>query len=96
MHSTTIIVLGFTLHLYFLMLRFSIKTQSCVSGQESMWHTSLLYTGTANLLFLTPCISITTRPIYIKFTFLCPPYTRLYIRTKFEENRPSNSRDKYS
>ena len=39
----------------------------------------MLFTGTANLLFSAPRISITTGPISIKYTFLCPPYAQPYI-----------------
>ena len=73
-------------------------TWSCVSGQESrvmhkfMWRTSVLFTGNNNSPFSTPCISITTMPISIKFT-----YFRFSIyatqHTKFERNQPSSLRD---
>ena len=42
--------------------------------------------------FLTLCISVTTRPISIKFTYFMPSiYTTLH--TKLERNRPSGLRD---
>ena len=37
-----------------------------------MWHTSILFTGTAKSPFSTPHISITTGPISIKFTYFMP------------------------
>ena len=47
-----------------------IKTHSHVSvAKKAMWHTSVLFTGTANSLFSTPLISITTGLISIKFIF---------------------------
>ena len=61
----------------------SIKTHGHVSGQESYVHASVLFTGTANLQFSTPRISITTGTISIKFTHFMPSiYTTLH--TKFE------------
>ena len=54
-------------------------TLSCVSSQEDTRHTSVLITGTTKSLFSTPCISITTGQIPIKFTYLYTPYTQLYI-----------------
>ena len=67
----------------------SIKTHGRVSvAKEVMWHTSVLFTGTAKSPFSTPHISITTGPISIKFTyFMSSIYTTLH--TKFEENRRS-------
>ena len=61
-----------------------IKTHGHVSAtKKAVWHTywctSVLLTGTTNLPFSTSCISITTWPISIKFTHLCPPYTQPYI-----------------
>ena len=64
-------------------------TRSCVSSQESIvWHTSVLFiTGTANSLFSTLRISITTGPISIKFPYFMPSiYTTLH--TKFEKIGP--------
>ena len=55
-------------------------TQSCVSSQESRVAHKCVITGTANSLFSTPCISITTGPISIKFTyFISSLYMRPYI-----------------
>ena len=67
-----------------------IKTHGRVSAaKEVMWHTSVLFTGTAKSPFSTPHISITTRPISIKFTYFMPSiYTTLH--TKFEENGRSS------
>ena len=45
-------------------------TWSCVSRQESrVAHKYVIFTGTTNLPFSTPCISITTGLISIKFTY---------------------------
>ena len=67
-----------------------IKTHGRVSAaKEVMWHTSVLFTGTAQSPFSTPHISITTGPISITFTYFMPSiYTILH--TKFEENRLSS------
>ena len=67
-----------------------IKTHGRVSAaKEVMWHTSVLFTGTAKSPFSTPHISITTGPISIKLTYFMPSiYTTLH--TKFEENRLSS------
>ena len=47
-----------------------IKTHGCVSvAKKAVWCTGVLFTGTANLLFSTPCISITAGVISIKFTY---------------------------
>ena len=40
-------------------------TRSCISSQKDVWHTSVLFTGTANSPFSTPHISITAGPISI-------------------------------
>ena len=70
-----------------------IKIHGCVSAaKKAVWHTSVLYTGTANSPFSTPLISITTGPISIKFTYFMPSiYMTLHI--KFEGNRCSSSWD---
>ena len=47
-------------------------TCSYVSGQETMWCTSVLFTGTTNLQFSNPLISIITGPISIKFKYCMP------------------------
>ena len=71
----------------------SIKTHGSVSAaKEVMWHTSVLFTGTAKSPFSTHHISITTGLIPIKFTYFMPSiYTTLH--TKFEENRLSGLQD---
>ena len=65
-----------------------IKTHGHVlAAKKAMWHASVLFTGTTNLLFSTPRISITTMPIYIKFTYIMPSvYATLH--TKFERYWP--------
>ena len=70
-----------------------IKTHGCVSAaKKAVWRTSVLFTGTANSPFSAPCISITTGPISIKFTYFMPSiYATLH--TKLERNRPSSSQD---
>ena len=61
-----------------------IKTRGRVSAaKKDVRHTSVLFTGTAKSPFSTPHISIHTRPISIKFTYVIPYiYTTLHI--KFE------------
>ena len=55
------------------------------AAKKAVWHTSVLFTGTTNSLLSTPCISVTTKPISIKFTYFMPSmYTTLH--TKFERN----------
>ena len=67
-----------------------IKTHGCVSAaKKDVWHTSVLFTGTAKSPFSTPHISITTTPISIKFTYYMP-FIYITWHTKFEENQPSN------
>ena len=67
-----------------------IKTHSRVSAaKKAVWHTSVLFTGTTNLPFSTPLISLATGPI----SFMPSIYATLHI--KFEENQPSSSRDSY-
>ena len=57
-----------------------IKTHGRVSAaKKAVWHTSMLFTGTANSPFSTPHISTTTVLISIKSHILYPPYTRPYI-----------------
>ena len=70
-----------------------IKTHGRVTvAKKAVWRTSVLFTGTANLPFSAPRISITTGPISIKFTYFMPSiYAALH--TKFERNRSSSSRD---
>ena len=61
-----------------------IKPHSRVSAaKKAMWHTSLLFTGTANSPFSTPHISITTGSISIIFTYFMPSIYAT-IHTKFE------------
>ena len=74
-------------------LVYRIKTHGRVSAaKKAVWHTSVLYTRTANSLFSAPCISIPTEPISIKFTyFMSSIYATQH--TKFERNRCSSSRD---
>ena len=56
-----------------------IKTHGSVSAaKEVMWHTSVLFTGTAKSPFSTHHISITTGLISIKFTYFMPS---IYIKT---------------
>ena len=84
MHSTT----DYCMRHYagFSQIGSEIKTHGRVSAaKEVVWHTSVLFTGTAKSPFSTPHISITTGPISIKFTYFMPSiYTTLH--TKFEEN----------
>ena len=47
-------------------------TRSCVTGQETCCTQVCYFTGTAKLLFSTPCISITTVPICTKFMYFMP------------------------
>ena len=52
---------------------YQIKTHGRVSAaKKAIWHTSVLFTGTANLPFSAPRISITTGPISIKFIHFMP------------------------
>ena len=72
----------------------NIKTHSCVSAaKKAVWCISVLFTNTTNPSFSASYISITTPPISMKFTILCPLYTQLYIRTKFEGNQPGSLQD---
>ena len=67
-------------------------TVLCSAAKKAVWHTSVLFTGTANTLFLIPHISTTTAPTSIKFTYFMPSiYASLY--TKFKRNQPSSIRD---
>ena len=70
-----------------------IKTYGHVSAaKKAVWRTNVLLTGTANLLFSVPRISITTGQISIKFTyFMSYIYTTLH--TKFERNWFSSTRE---
>ena len=72
------------------LLSIYIKTHGRVSAaKEVVWHTSVLFTGTAKSPFSTPHTSITLGPISIKFTYFMPSiYTTLH--TKFEENQLSS------
>ena len=57
-----------------------INTHGHVSvAKKTMWHTSLLFTGTANSQFSTSRISITTGLISINSHILCTSYTWPYI-----------------
>ena len=56
-------------------------TRPYVSGQEAVWHTSVLFTGTANSLYSIPHISLTTGLISIKFTYFIPSTYATYIPT---------------
>ena len=60
----------------------AIKTRSSGSAaKKAVWHTNVLFTETAILPFSMPCISITTRPISIKFLcILYPLYMQPHIR----------------
>ena len=65
-----------------------IKTHGRESAAKKvMWLTSVLFTRTTNLPFSTLHISITTRPIPIKFTYF------MYIHTNFEENQLRSLQD---
>ena len=70
-----------------------IKTHGRVSAaKEVVWHTSVLFTGTAKSPFSTHHISITTGLTSIKFTYFMPSiYTTLH--TKFEKNWLSSLQD---
>ena len=70
-----------------------IKTHGRVSAaKEVVWHTSVLFTGTAKSPLSTHHISITTGQISIKFTYFMPSiYTTSH--TKFEENWLSSLQD---
>ena len=74
-------------------LTFVIKTHSSVSvAKKAVWRISVLFTGTANSLFSTPHISITTGPISIKFSYFMPSiYVTLH--TKFERNELGSSQN---
>ena len=51
----------------------------CGSQESHVAPKCVIFTANTNSPFSTPCISITTGLISIKFTYLCPPYTRPYI-----------------
>ena len=70
-----------------------IKTHGRVSAaKEVVWHTSVLFTGTAKSPFSTHHISITTGLISIKFTYFMPSINTT-LHTKFEKNRLSSLQD---
>ena len=72
---------------------FVIKTHGHVlAAKEDVWHTSVLFTGTAKSPFSTPQISITTGLISIKFTYFMP-FIYITLHTKFKENQCSSLRD---
>ena len=67
-----------------------IKIHGCVSvAKKAVWHTSVLYTGTAKSPFSTPLIFIITRPISITFIYFIPSIYMI-LHTKFEGNRCSS------
>ena len=70
-----------------------ISRHNRVSGaKKTVWHTSVLFIGTANSPFSTPHISIINTSISIKFTYLRSTiYVTLHI--KFEKNWPGSLRD---
>ena len=72
---------------------YHIRTHGHVSvAKKSVWHTSVLFTGTTNSPFSTPGISITTEPISMTFMYFMPSiYATLH--TKLKRNRLSSSRD---
>ena len=68
-----------------------IKTHGHVSvAKKAVWRTSVLFTGTTNLSFSTPCISITAEPISLKFIYFISSI-HATPHAKFEENQPSSS-----
>ena len=71
-----------------------IKTHSSVSAakktKKDVWHTSVLFTGTAKLPNSAFCISKTTKPISTKFIYFMP-YIYTISHIKFEGNRFSSS-----
>ena len=73
--------MDYTFHIWI----YDQDTWLCVSAaKKDLRHTSVLLTGTAKSLFLTPHISKTTILISIKFTYFIPSiYTTLY--TKYEK-----------
>ena len=57
-----------------------MKTRDCVSAvMKEVPHTSVLFTGTVNLLFSTMYISVTAGLIYTKFIYFMPSYRQSYI-----------------
>ena len=67
-------------HHYLVAKLYHIKTHDRVSeAKKAVWCTSVLFTGTANSPFSTPCIYISTGPICIKFTYFILAYTWFYI-----------------
>ena len=71
----------------------SIKTHSSVSAakktKKDVWHTSMLFTGTAMLPNSAFCISKTTNPISTKFIYFLP-YIYTISHIKFEGNHFSS------
>ena len=66
-----------------------IKTHGHVSAaKKDVQHTSVLFTGTIKSPLSTPCISITTGPISIKYTHFIPSINTT-LHTKFKENQLS-------
>ena len=70
-----------------------IKTHGCASAARKPHGTQvrMLFTGTANSLFSTTRISITTTLISMKFTYFIP-FIHATLYTKFEVNQHSNLR----
>ena len=67
-------------HHYLVANLYHIKTHDRVSeAKKAVWCTNVLFTGTANSPFSTPCIYISTGPISIKFTYFILAYTWFYI-----------------
>ena len=64
-----------------------IKTHGRVSvAKKAVWHTSVFFTGTANLPFSTPYISTTTGSISMNFTdFMSCIYATLQYIPNFKE-----------
>ena len=80
----------------FSQIQLHIKTHGRVSAaKKAMWRTSVLFTGTANLPFSTPHISINTGPISIKFTYFMPSIY-MTLHTKCKGNQLSSSQDMFS
>ena len=65
---------------------FSIKTHGQVSvARKDVLHTSVLFTGTSNLRFSTPCVSVTAGLICTKFMHFMP-FISTILHTQFDEN----------
>ena len=70
-----------------------IKTHSHVlAAKKSVWHASVLFTGTVTSPFSAPFISVTTYQFLLIY-ILSPPYTYMTMHTKFEGNKSSSSQD---